>query len=660
MTVEKIDRYEIKNELGRGGMATVYLAHDPRFERDVAVKALPREFLHDPQFRARFEREAKTIAALDHPAIVPVFDFGEHDGQPYLVMRYMAGGSLAERMAKSPIPLPDIAVIVKEIAPGLDAAHRKGVVHRDIKPGNILFDAYDKAYVADFGVVKLAEATMTLTMGTIGTPQYMSPEQALGQDELDGRSDIYSLGVVVYQLLCGKLPFEATTPAALIHAHVYDPPPDIRGINPDVPAAVKAVVEKALSKERGDRYSTTQEFAAALAEAIELPATQVTADAEELPAAPETTVLADEPAAKPKEKAPPPKRKTAKKSPEKKRKDRPAPKAEGSRRIPSWTWLAGGGIVAVGLLLWGLNSRTPAGIAVETLAASPTSVGPATDEPAFAATPLGGGTGSIAFASLRDGNREIYVMDVDGGDQTNLTNNQADDFDPSWSPDGRQIAFVSNRDGNQEIYTMDADGGNQTRLTNSDEEDRQPAWSPDGRRIAFSISTPGGAADLFVMDLDGGNLVNLTNCACRATTDFAPSWSPDGRQIAFMAVTDSGLIEIFVMDADGKNQTQLTNGPSDNSSPQWSPDGERIAFHSFRDGHAEIYVMNADGSGQTRLTEGDADNFNPSWSPDGRQIAFVSLRDGLLDDVFIVDVDTGDQTRLTDDEAEDFDPAWSP
>src|SRR3972149_759574 len=163
MSVERFGRYEIKAELGRGGMATVYHAFDPRFKRDVALKVLPREFLHDPTFRARFEHEAHIIATLEHSAIVPVHDFGEEEGQPYLVMRFLTGGSLLERMKRGPLSLTETAAIFARIASALDEAHRRGIVHRDLKPGNILFDGPGEAYLSDFGIAKLVEGTSTFT-----------------------------------------------------------------------------------------------------------------------------------------------------------------------------------------------------------------------------------------------------------------------------------------------------------------------------------------------------------------------------------------------------------------------------------------------------------------------------------------------------------------
>ncbi len=267
MTPEKIGRYEIRSELGHGGMATVFLAFDPMFKREVALKVLPREFLHDPQFTVRFEREAQTIAALEHSAIVPVHDFGEQDGQPFLVMRYMPGGSLSDKLRDGPLPIEEVARIFRQIAGGLDNAHRKGVIHRDIKPGNILFDQAGEAVIADFGIAKITESSSRLT-GTalIGTPNYISPEQALGEKELDGRSDLYSLGVMLYETLAGSVPFDSDTPIGLIYAHINDPPPDILAVNPDLPPGCVTILDRALQKNPEARYQSAQELAIALSD----------------------------------------------------------------------------------------------------------------------------------------------------------------------------------------------------------------------------------------------------------------------------------------------------------------------------------------------------------------------------------------------------------
>lgn len=261
---EQIGRYEVKSELGRGGMATVYRAYDPNSGREVAIKVLPREMLHDPQFRSRFEREIKLIASLEHPAIVPIYDAGEVNEQPYFVMRFMTGGSLSDVIEKGPISIDDTAKIIERVAQGLAYAHRKGVIHRDLKPDNILFDETGEPFISDFGVAKLAESTSNLTgSGVIGTPAYMSPEQAQGV-EIDQRSDVYGLGVIVYQMLTGHQPYSADTPMGVVVKHITDPVPEILKVLPNLKPEVDSVIKSAMAKDKDQRFANTIELAKAL------------------------------------------------------------------------------------------------------------------------------------------------------------------------------------------------------------------------------------------------------------------------------------------------------------------------------------------------------------------------------------------------------------
>ena len=278
----------------------------------------------------------------------------------------------------------------------------------------------------------------------------------------------------------------------------------------------------------------------------------------------------------------------------------------------------------------------------------------------------------ITFMSNRDGNYEIYVMDDDGKNQRRLTDNPNFDLSPSWSPDGKRIVFSSDRDGHvhvmhgwptYEIYVMDADGGNPQNLTNDPNNDASPSWSPDGERIVFS-SNRDGNYEIYVMDADGGNPQNLTN---NDFYDTHPSWSPDGGRIAFMSrreghfIGENGITsEIYVMDTDGGNQHRLTENRKNDSSPAWSPDGKRIAFESDRKGNYEnydIYVMDADGRNLQRLTENRGDDVSSSWSPDGKRIAFSSVRAGSKE-IYVMDADGGNQQRRTNNPHRDGDPAW--
>jgi serine/threonine protein kinase len=264
---EVIGRYRIEKELGQGGMSVVYLARDPYMKRRVAIKILPRHYAAENGFLLRFQREAQVIASLEHPAIVPVHDFGEHDGQPYIVMRYMPGGSLADRLKRGPLGLAEAARILDRLAPALDEAHAQGIIHRDLKPGNILFDQCDRAYLCDFGLVKFSEISatpLTSSGGVVGTPAYMSPEQARGVSTLDGRTDVYSLGVIFYEMLAGALPYRAETPMGLAMMHVLEPVPSILARKPDVPPGADAIIRRAMAKEREDRYPTPTALAAAV------------------------------------------------------------------------------------------------------------------------------------------------------------------------------------------------------------------------------------------------------------------------------------------------------------------------------------------------------------------------------------------------------------
>jgi tetratricopeptide (TPR) repeat protein len=254
-------RYEIQKELGRGGMATVFLGYDRQFNRQVALKTLPQEFLHDPTFRARFQREAQIIASLEHPAIVPVYDFGEANSQPFLVMRYLPGGSMEDKLKQRP-SITWLANSLKRVALAIDHAHIQGVIHRDIKPGNILFDTDENAYLSDFGIATLFNSSISLTKGLIGTPAYMSPEQAKGE-ALSPASDLYSLGALLYHLFAGKTPYQSDTPMGMAMRHITDPIPVIARDKPEL-SYLQPFINKAMAKHPEERFQSARELVKAL------------------------------------------------------------------------------------------------------------------------------------------------------------------------------------------------------------------------------------------------------------------------------------------------------------------------------------------------------------------------------------------------------------
>ena len=258
-----VGQYEIKAEVGRGGMATVYRGYQPSLNRAVAVKVLAGELARDPDFRQRFQREAHAVAQLAHPHILAVYDFGEDPatGAVYLVTQFVDGGTLVGRMGGGPMPPTETARIAAQIARALAFAHAAGVIHRDVKPGNVLMTSDGHPLLSDFGIAKImAETRMTRTGTSLGTPAYMSPEQAQGMP-VDHRSDIYALGVMLYEMLAGVLPFQADTPVALLHQHVATPPPPLRERVPGIPRSLEKIVMRALAKNPDDRFATAGEFA---------------------------------------------------------------------------------------------------------------------------------------------------------------------------------------------------------------------------------------------------------------------------------------------------------------------------------------------------------------------------------------------------------------
>ena len=264
--------YRIINQIGRGGMATVYKAYQPSVDRYVAVKVLPSQLAESREFAARFQQEARIIARLEHPHILPVFDYGESDGVAYFVMRYMDAGTLKEKMIEGrPLPLNDIDRLFTQLAEALSYAHSRGIVHRDLKPANVLIDAQGNVFLTDFGIAKLLESAsprLTQTDAIMGTPAYISPEQAQG-NPVDQRSDIYSLGIILYEMVTGSVPFTAETPLAVLFKHISDPLPPPSLVRPDIPPAIEQVLLKALAKDPKDRFATASEFMAAWKRALE-------------------------------------------------------------------------------------------------------------------------------------------------------------------------------------------------------------------------------------------------------------------------------------------------------------------------------------------------------------------------------------------------------
>ncbi|MBN1121174.1 MAG: serine/threonine protein kinase [Anaerolineae bacterium] len=266
-----IGKFRVIEEIGRGGMANVYRAIQPSMGREVAIKVMPAHLTRDATFLARFNREVQVISQLEHPSILPVYDFGEENGQPYIVMRYLTGGSLSERIKKTPegLPLKDVVSIVEQMASALDFAHERGVTHRDFKPSNVLLDERGHAYLADFGIAKVSESTLALTgSGIIGTPGYIAPEVSR-EGHIPHLLDVYALGVTVFEMITGQTPYQADTPMGTLMAHISAPIPNVHDFRSGLPEAMKTVIDTALAKDPTTRYQTAGQLAADLKAVVE-------------------------------------------------------------------------------------------------------------------------------------------------------------------------------------------------------------------------------------------------------------------------------------------------------------------------------------------------------------------------------------------------------
>ncbi len=269
LTGKQFGHYQIVAPLGEGGMAAVYKAYQPNMERYVAIKVLPRHMSSSDEFVERFRREARMLAKLQHPNILSVFDYGEQDGYPYIVMPFVQSGTLSEALRDHPLTFAEINAIISQIGGALAYAHAHGMIHRDVKPSNVLIDETGNCLLTDFGLARMTEASIKITSSgaVMGTPAYMAPEQGTGA-KIDQRSDIYSLGIILYEMLTGRVPYTAETPIAVVVKHIQDPLPSARKINPKLPESIELILMKALAKNPDDRYQNAEDLVHALQAAI--------------------------------------------------------------------------------------------------------------------------------------------------------------------------------------------------------------------------------------------------------------------------------------------------------------------------------------------------------------------------------------------------------
>ncbi len=715
MIGSQIGQYRIVEAIGQGGMATVYKAYQPSFDRHVAIKVLSRALSDDPTFVKRFQREAKVVARIEHRFIVPLYDYGEEHGLYYMVMRLIEGGTLRRKMFYDEIDLPTAARVVTQVAEALDFAHTRDVIHRDLKPSNILLDERGNAYLTDFGIAKMVGSNTQVTQsGVVGTPSYMSPEQCQGRT-LGPGSDIYALGAILFEVLTGSVPYEADTPLSVMYMHVKDPIPSARALSSKLPAGIDKLFYRALAKLPKDRYPTASAMAAAFREVAGVPdeavispskpgrkagialpslpmfkkpeaAAPAPAEAPTIPAEREGVPIdeaVDEPqveviAAPPDE----------------------APAVEGypdetpRRVLPKvsstvlFGVLGGIGVLAlVGLGIFGLTSISSGGSrsilppppVVITETPLPTSTGQVvTDAP----TEINGGIiePSPTPAPTYTPVAVVFPTQIPAAIPTLIPSDTAPPptvtltftvvptatiapptdtpVPPSATvpPPSGKIAYTEGLDLNAEIVVMDTSGGNRQALTSNVQYDGEPDWSPDGSRIAFEAKV-GDNSDIYNMAANGSDVRRLTTSP---DVDRHPDWSPNGSLIAYESGVDAAS-EIWVMNADGSNPVRLTNNSYGDRAPKFSPDGSRIVYMTHQRGLWEIAIMAYPGGNQLALFAcPDPDCRFPAWSPDGTQIAFNTLDSTHITEknIYILTVATSEM-KLVVTGGQNGRPAWS-
>ncbi|MCP4205303.1 MAG: protein kinase [bacterium] len=614
---KKAFRYRILEKLGGGGMGVVYRAEDTLLRRIVALKFLPAELSENSNAKERFLQEARAAARLIHPNIAVVHDVGEDpEGRMYIAMDCYDGETIKKKVARGALPIDQSLDLAIQISRGLAAAHAEGIVHRDIKPANVMVTKDGSAKIVDFGLAKLAgTASLTRTGGAPGTAAYMSPEQLLGHD-VDHRTDLWSLGVVLYEMLAGKRPFGGDSAGSAVQSILQNDPSPLSDSRPDCPQAAEDVAHALLRKDPSQRPESAAEVAESLASA-KLASDLTEPMPEELLDRLERRSKASSDVQVAEKTGPPEQLRTA-------------------RKRPWWglSVVASLALMVVALAIW-------ASWAAFERHDDSTSLGhprQLTAGPSWEAEPAISPDGEfIAYSSNLSGNAAIWLIDARGGEPIQLTDDPASDHAPSWFPDGRTIAFHSDRSGEIAIWKVPRLGGPATMLVPGG---TNPAISPDGTRIAFSKDAENGMARIAVASLlDPDRATILTGDDDGFWNHQDPSWSPDGEAICY-----SDSRDLWVVPAAGGAARRLTLDDASDYEPVWSAGGRHLLFSSHRDQTTALWRVSLAGGPPKRLTSGIGPERHPTISRDGSKLAYSTFAQDM--DVELVDLITGERSRL--------------
>ncbi|MCB9105876.1 MAG: serine/threonine-protein kinase [Anaerolineales bacterium] len=652
----RLGAYEVIEAIGEGGMARIYRGFHTELNRYAAIKVINWGLQEDPEFTERFRREAQAIASLRHPNIVQIYDFGKHASGYFMAMEFIEGSDLAVRLrqlkADQELLAKDQVIrIIKDVAAALDYAHEQGVIHRDVKPSNIMINRRGQSILTDFGLVMLPAHASQATLGnTFGTPHYVAPEQAISSAAAVPASDVYSLGVILFELTTGQLPFDDESPLSVALKHVSDLPPSPRSINPDLEHSVEDVILRALSKDPSDRFISAGDMALALQAAWSngVPTSVGASAAMPGPILPpgvppasevKNITLPDVRSVSP----------VADRPPDVATSEQLAARPKEEKSSTHWLPMAFvglGGIVigALALLLYNMMGGTPptptstspptpselanAIIIPETIEPVQEITDTPTASPTATATPLPPTDTPTDLPSdtpipiPTDTPSPVPTDTPTATDTTTATpsatptSTLTPTLTPTPTPEGLtgKILFKTDRSGRTELYQMDSDGRNQAPLDRSE----------------WDLYTQ--YEQLLPVSSDGQNRIVV-----RGEGQYDLWWvRPDSRELR---VTSTGQPEYDAA---------------------WSPVDNRIAYVSEETGNGDIYVLNLDGSSKIRLTENTSDfDKHPTWSPDGSRIAFWSDM-GFANNrqIFVVDLATREITSLSDNPFNDWDPIW--
>ncbi|MFN0109008.1 MAG: protein kinase domain-containing protein [Blastocatellia bacterium] len=631
--VQSFSHYRILSRIGAGGMGEVWLAWDNNLDRNVALKFLPVQFTSDKDRLQRFVREAKSASALNHPNIITIHEIGDAEtveGKTHFIAtEFIEGQTLRQVLANEELSLKKALDIASQVAGALDAAHHEGIIHRDIKPENIMLRPDGLVKVLDFGLAKLdarrslpesfvdtsaktqPEAMKTQPGMILGTLRYMSPEQARGR-EVDARTDIFSLGTVLYELIARQPLFAGETTADVIAAIINKEPEPLSDFAPDTPEELERIVHKTLAKDARDRYQTARDLQ------IDLQTLKEGVRFQSQLSRSGQTALSNLSGS--------------------------VAMQQSAMRKLSKPIIAAGLLVGLVIVLFaaGKYLLTPP---------SPSRFAPRITKLFDVRISSGGALSRIefspdgkliAYSLSNEQGSDIWVKQLAGAEAKRVTDGKGKDRNPIWSPDGQSLAFISERGGAKGLWSVPYFGNETPKLIKEIDltEATLVGWSSDGQKIFYSIDP-----NLFALNLDSGATSQMTNFVAGNSLATQFRVSQDGEKIAYSDKV-AGKHHIFVVPMQGGSPKQITFGEGSDSAPAWFPDGQRIAFSSNRAGRRQIYLGWLDGREQEQLIFSSDDNHNsPTISPTGDKIISIGERENA--NIFSCDLRTGKEVGHT-------------